>query len=48
LVRFGHFSGDGDFVAEERTEDPTVVQLCATAFETVWERAIPHDQYKIR
>jgi len=48
LVRFGHFSGGGDFVAEERTEDPAVVQLCSTAFETVWERAIPHDQYKIR
>ncbi|WP_329492996.1 DUF6879 family protein [Kitasatospora herbaricolor] len=48
-VRFNHFTGDGDW-AEPRTsytEDPAVVKLCATAFEAVWERAVPHDQYTL-
>ena len=28
------------------SEDPSVVKLCWAAFETVWERAIPHAQYR--
>lgn len=40
-----HFSGDGDFLGAEMVEDPTVVKLCATAFEAVWDRAVPHDEY---
>lgn len=47
VVRFGHFSGAGDVLGEEWTEDPAVSQLCTTAFDTVWERAIPHDDYKV-
>lgn len=47
LVRFGHFSGDGDFLAEEWTEDPAVAALCTAAFEAVWERAVPHEDYKV-
>jgi hypothetical protein len=46
LVMVHHFSGNGDFVTEEMTSDPTVVKLCATAFEAVWDRAIPHDDYR--
>ncbi|MFC8453869.1 DUF6879 family protein [Kitasatospora sp. NPDC057223] len=48
-VRFNHFTGDGDW-AEPRTsytEDPAVTKLCATAFEAVWERAVPHDRYTV-
>lgn len=48
LVRFGHFAGDGEFLDNEFSEDPAVVKLCASAFEAVWERAIPHDEYQIR
>ncbi|MFG2780842.1 DUF6879 family protein [Streptomyces prunicolor] len=47
LVRFAHFSGDGDVLGEEWTEDPAVARLCATAFEAVWERATPHQDYKV-
>lgn len=47
LVRFGHFSGNGDILGEEWTEEPVAARLCATAFEAVWERATPHEDYKI-
>lgn len=50
LVRFAHFSGDGDSLGEdgeEWTQDPAVARLCASAFDAVWERAIPHDDYKV-
>lgn len=47
LVRFGHFSGDGDVLGEEWTAEPAVASLCATAFDAVWRRAIPHEDYKV-
>jgi hypothetical protein len=47
LVRFAHFSGDGNVLGDEWTQDPGVAELCATAFAAVWERAIPHDDYKV-
>ncbi|QDN73220.1 DUF6879 family protein [Streptomyces sp. S1D4-14] len=46
---FNHFTGDGDWAdppLELRTE-PGIVKQCTDAFETVWERATPHDQYEI-
>ena len=46
LVRFHFFSGTGEIVEDELVEDPSIVKLCAQAFETVWERAIPHDLYR--
>ncbi|MER6395725.1 DUF6879 family protein [Kitasatospora sp. NPDC001603] len=48
LVRWGHFSGDGDSLGGELTEDPAAARLCAESFETVWERATPHEKYSIR
>ncbi|GAA3834877.1 hypothetical protein GCM10023083_78870 [Streptomyces phyllanthi] len=48
LVVFLHFTGDGELFPdgdEERTTDPAVVRLCSTAFEAVWERAVPHEEY---
>ncbi|MFE3887027.1 DUF6879 family protein [Streptomyces lydicus] len=48
-VLFNHFSGVGDWAEppmELRTE-PGVVKQCSDAFETVWDRAIPHDEYAI-
>lgn len=47
LVQFNHFTGDGDWAAKERTENPEVAALCATAFERVWERAVPHEKYTV-
>lgn len=46
LVRFHYFSGDGEIVEDELSEDPSIAGLCAHAFEVVWERAIPHHQYQ--
>ncbi|TSB25293.1 DUF6879 family protein [Streptomyces benahoarensis] len=47
LVRFGHFSGEGAYLGDDVTDEPDVAKLCASAFETVWERATPHNRYKI-
>lgn len=46
LVRFGYFGGDGSFGEYELCDDPAVARACAEAFEAVWERAIPHAQYR--
>ncbi|MFE0273820.1 DUF6879 family protein [Streptomyces sp. NPDC058992] len=47
LLRVHHFSGDGAVVEDEFTDDPDLVKHCLTSFESVWERAIPHDEYRI-
>lgn len=43
-----HFAGDGTIRAQwrELTTDPGVLELCRSAFEAVWERAVPHGDYK--
>ena len=49
IVVFNHFTGDGDWAVppkELRTE-PAVAKLCAAAFEAVWERATPHEQFSV-
>lgn len=47
---FNHFTGEGDWSEPgmELTEDSAVVRRHAEAFEAVWERAVPHADYKIR
>lgn len=47
LVRFGYFSGDGVYLGDEVDDRPAVVKLCSSAFEAVWERAVPHDRYTV-
>jgi hypothetical protein len=46
LIRFHHFSGDGEIVEDELVSEPAVVKLCAAAFEAVWERGIDHEDYR--
>ena len=46
LVRFGLFAGDGTFLRHNLCDDPEVVRSCAEAFEHVWCRATPHDEYR--
>ncbi|MER5624140.1 DUF6879 family protein [Streptosporangium sp. NPDC002544] len=46
LVRFGFFSGIGDYLGEELTDTPAVIKLCLSAFDAVWERAIDHADYR--
>jgi hypothetical protein len=47
LVIFNHFTGDGHWAdpGMELRRDPDVVQQCRAAFEAVWARGIPHEQY---
>ncbi len=46
-VYWNHFTGDGVSAGGEVSEDPAAVKLCTEAFEAVWPRAVPHDQYEI-
>jgi hypothetical protein len=46
LVRFHYFSGTGEIVEDELADDPSVVKVCAQAFEAAWDHAIPHDLYQ--
>jgi hypothetical protein len=45
-VLFTYFSGIGEVVDREWCSEPAVVALVSTAFETVWERATTHEEYK--
>ncbi|WP_155053868.1 DUF6879 family protein [Streptomyces blattellae] len=45
LARVHHFDGEGAVVDDEFTEDPALIKHLSTAFEAVWERAIPHNQF---
>jgi Family of unknown function (DUF6879) len=47
-VQFNYFSGRGDFLAAELSDELVVVKQCAAAFEAVWERAVPHGEYQLR
>ncbi|MET9495878.1 DUF6879 family protein [Streptomyces sp. NPDC006552] len=47
LIRWAHFTGAGLFAGAEVSENPAEVKLCAEAFEAVWDRAVPHDEYVI-
>jgi hypothetical protein len=46
LVRFSYFGGNGQFLEDELVDNRPVGKLCADAFEAVWERAIPHAEYR--
>ncbi|MFI1173710.1 DUF6879 family protein [Streptomyces melanogenes] len=48
VVVFHHFDGYGELASDDEsfTDDPTTVKLCESAFEAVWERAIPHGEYR--
>ena len=45
-VVFNHFGGDGAGTGHEVREKPAVVKLCASAFDAVWARAVPHEDYR--
>lgn len=47
VVLWNHFAGDGSWITEEKCDDRVLARLCASAFGAVWERAIPHEQYRI-
>jgi hypothetical protein len=45
-VLFNYFSGDGAAAGTELRDEPAVVKMCASAFEAVWDRAVPHEEYR--
>jgi hypothetical protein len=47
FVLFNYFSGDGAPAGTELREESAVVELCAAAFEAVWDRAVPHGEYQL-
>ncbi|MGC5361834.1 DUF6879 family protein [Streptomyces sp. DT24] len=46
-VHWNHFAGDGSSTGAEITDEPAAAGLCFSAFEAVWERATPHEEYEI-
>jgi hypothetical protein len=46
VVVWNHFAGDGSWITEEKCDDRALAGLCASAFGAVWERAIPHEEYR--
>lgn len=48
VVVFNHFDGVGDWVCEERRDDRALAKRLTAAYETIWQRAIPHEQYQPR
>ncbi|MFJ1974693.1 DUF6879 family protein [Streptomyces sp. NPDC087903] len=48
-IHWNHFAGDGTSLGGEVWDNaPNAARLCADAFEAVWERAVPHAEYKIQ
>ncbi|MGW0666411.1 DUF6879 family protein [Streptomyces sp. NPDC002746] len=45
-VLFTYFSGIGEVADREWRTEKAVVDLVKRAFETVWERATPHEEYE--
>ncbi|MFJ5608745.1 DUF6879 family protein [Streptomyces sp. NPDC093221] len=48
LARVHHFAGNGDLVRDELVDGRAVTSVLASAFETIWSAATPHDEYKIQ
>lgn len=47
VVLVNHFTGDGQSAGKELIDDdPSLAKLCGSAFEAVWERAVPHEEYQ--
>ncbi|MCK9869190.1 hypothetical protein MRI28_05895 [Nocardiopsis dassonvillei] len=47
ILRVAHFSGYGQLTGAEILKEPELVKLCSSTFETVWERAVPHNEFHI-
>ncbi|MFE6779664.1 DUF6879 family protein [Streptomyces sp. NPDC057702] len=48
IVRFNHFTGEGGSGGPEVVDEPPVVELCRSAFDAVWERATPHEEFEVK
>jgi hypothetical protein len=45
-VRFSYFAGDGAYLGQEWITDSVLAAKCSESFESVWELAIDHENYK--
>lgn len=46
-VVFMHYSGEGAMEDIVVSTDPVDIELCRSAFDAVWGRAIPHSDYRV-
>ncbi|RKS76381.1 hypothetical protein BZB76_1736 [Actinomadura pelletieri DSM 43383] len=46
LVVFHHYDGNGRNIDFTTSTDPVDIKLCHSAFNAVWDEAIPHSEYK--
>ncbi|KJS53435.1 hypothetical protein VM98_25295 [Streptomyces rubellomurinus subsp. indigoferus] len=46
VLLVNHFAGNGDWVDTETVTAPEVVKHCKEAFAAVWERSVPHEDYR--
>lgn len=46
VLLVNHFTGSGEWTDTETITEPTVVKLCTDAFASVWERGVPHEDYR--
>ncbi|MGW3872795.1 DUF6879 family protein [Streptomyces sp. NPDC005055] len=47
VIIWNHFTGEGGSAGPEVDERADVAKVCASAFESVWERATPHEDFRI-
>jgi hypothetical protein len=47
LVRFTIYGGDGEVQGSQYSDDAGIVEACQSAFEAVWQLAVPHREYQI-
>lgn len=47
IVVWNHFTGDGEWLGVEVTDDPAAVRLCRTSFEAAWALATDHGEFRI-
>lgn len=45
VIRWAFFDGDGNVVDRLVEENPNLAEHLTAAFETAWERGIPHDKF---
>ncbi|WSM12008.1 hypothetical protein OHB49_08200 [Streptomyces sp. NBC_01717] len=46
-VKFGLFTGEGAILGHQMSYATSVVKQCADAFDTAWDRAVPHADYRV-
>ncbi|MFF4951876.1 DUF6879 family protein [Streptomyces chattanoogensis] len=47
VALINHFDGSGDSLQHEYTEEPDLLSFLSSAFDAVWEKAVPHAQYRL-